>query len=171
MPKKYHVTLTSEERQRLSKMVSTGKDAARVLRWARILLKADEGEQGERWTDERITEALDVSTLTVYRLRQRFVEEGLEGALTQPSSPKKGCTKLDGTQEAHLVTMMCEKPPEGRARWTLRLLADQMVELGHVDTISHETIRQTLKKTSLSPGKQKAGAFQKSGPNRRRQSS
>lgn len=171
MAKKYHVKLSMEERERLVRIASTGKGSARVMRWARMLLKADEGEHGEAWTDERIGEALNVGLVTVYRLRQRFVMEGLEAALTPPPGPNKGHTKLDGRQEAHLIALVCGEPPQEQGRWTLRLLADKMVELGHTDTLSHETVRQTLKKTSLNPGKQKAGASPGQDPSKRRRSS
>lgn len=152
MPKKYRVTLTAEERVQLTAMVSKGKAAARALAHARILLKTDEAEGGPGWTDDAVCEALDVGLCTVMRVRERFVEEGLEAALRPRRSSYVQPRKLDGHLEAQLVTLACSEAPEGHARWTLRLLADRFVELGHVEEISHETVRQTLKKTKRSRG-------------------
>lgn len=152
MPKKYRVTLTAEEREQLVAMLNKGKSAARALSHARILLKADQGELGPGWTDEAICNALEVGLCTVMRVRERFVEEGFEAALRPKPSSQLRRRKLDGHQEAQLVTLACGEAPDGRSRWTLRLLADQMVELGHVDTLSYETVRQTLKKTNSSLG-------------------
>jgi transposase len=149
--KRYRVTLTSEERQELGRLLARGKADVRRLRHAQVLLKADEAEAGPGWADERIVEALEVGLATVQRLRRRFVEEGLAAALSPYCSGKRiYATKLDGAQEAHLIALACSAPPEGQARWTLRLLAGRMVELEHVDTLSHETVRQTLKKTRSS---------------------
>ena len=131
MQKKYHVTLTPEERCELERMVSAGKAAARKLTHARILLKADEAEGGPGWTDEQIAEALDVGLSTVWRVRRQFVEEGLEAALAPRPSARVYARKLDGAGEARLVKLACSTPPEGRKRWTLQLLADRMVVLGH----------------------------------------
>jgi transposase len=149
--KRYRVTLRAEEREELGRLLARGKADVRKLKHAQILLKADEAEAGPGWADERIAEALEVGLTTVQRLRRRFVEEGLAAAL----SPYRGgkrlyVTKLDGEQEAHLIALACSSPPEGQDRWTLRLLAGRMVELQHVDTLSHETVRQTLKKTRSS---------------------
>ena len=149
--KRYRVTLTSEEREELGRLLARGKADVRRLRHAQVLLKADEAAAGLGWADERIAEALEIGLATVQRLRRRFVEESLAAAL----SPYRGgkriyATKLDGEQEAHLIALACSTPPEGQARWTLRLLAGRMVELEHVDTLSHETVRQTLKKTRSS---------------------
>ena len=145
--KKYRVTLTGEERLSLEGLVSKGKAAARAITRARILLKADASAGGPAWTDERISEALDVGLLTVYRVRQSFVEDGLEPALRPRKSSREYRRKLDGDQEAHLIALACGKPPPGRCRWTLRLLSERFVDLGHVEAVSPETIRQTLKKT------------------------
>ena len=147
MRKRYIVRLTDEEREDLTQLVSKGKAAARKLRRARVLLKAD--ADGPAWADRRIAEALDVGTRMVENIRRRFVEEGLEAALNR----KKRCRPprekvLDGEKEAKLIAMCCGKPPEGRARWTLRLLAGNMVELDIVESISYETVRRTLKKTN-----------------------
>ena len=147
MPKKYRVTLTAEERQGLERLLSRGKADVRCLKHAQVLLKADETDGGPGWPDERIAEALQAGVATIERLRQRFVEEGLQAALrTYRTGTRLYERKLDGVQEAHLIALACSAPPEGRARWTLRLLAQRMVELAHVDTLSYETVRQTLKK-------------------------
>jgi len=147
--KKYIVRLTDEEREELTRLVSKGKAAARKLTRARVLLKADVGDGGPGWTDDRIAEALDVSTRRVENIRKRLVEEGLEATVNR----KKRCRPprervLDGEKEAKLIALCCGNPPEGRARWTLRLLADKLVELDIIESISHETVRQTLKKTN-----------------------
>jgi len=152
MPKKYRVTLTPEERVQLTQMVSKGKAAARALTHARILLKTDEAEDGPAWTDDAVCEAVDVGLCTVMRVRERFVEEGLEAALRPRPSSYVQPRRLDGHLEAQLVTLACSEAPEGRARWTLRLLADRIVQLGYCEEVSHETVRQTLKKTKLSLG-------------------
>ena len=151
--KKYKVTLTDAERQQLQELIAAGKAAAKKLTHARILLKADAAGGGPTWTDERIAEALDVSTDTIGRVRQRFVEQGTDAALgrkpqDRPSRPRA----LDGAAEARLIALACSPPPAGRAAWTLRLLADQLVELEVVDTISDETVRRALKKTRSSRG-------------------
>src|SRR6266849_10985773 len=144
--KLYRVKLTSEERAQLGELLSKGKAAARTLTHARILLKADEGVAGPRLSDEAIAEALDVNRSTVERVRTRCVEEGFEAALRPRPSRQLHPRKLDGVQEAHLVTLACSPAPNGRARWSLRLLADKVVQLEIVDAISHETVRPTLKK-------------------------
>jgi len=144
--KKYIVTLTAEERAMLEEMTRTGKAAARKIAHARILLKADVAEGGPGWPDEQIAGALDVSASTVRRIRLLFVEEGLDVALNPRPAQRAYPTKLDGAGEAHLIALTCGAPPEGRARWSLRLLADRFVALGHVEAVSHETVRQTLKK-------------------------
>ncbi len=141
--KKYSVTLTNEERQRLLSLISAGRGAARRLAHARIVLKAEQG-----LTDEAIAEAVEVSRPTVERVRKRFVEEGMEAALDPRRSEKPRPRKLDGHQEAQLIALACSAPPVGRVRWTLSLLANKMVELKYVDSLSYETVRRTLKKTS-----------------------
>lgn len=148
MKKKYLVTLTDEERQQLRTLISCGRASASKLSHARILLKADSREGGSAWSDAAISQALEVGTATVERVRKQFVEEGLEAALTRRRPRRVYPRKLDGSGEAHLIALACSTPPEGRARWTLRLLADRMVALEYVDEISHETVRQVLKKTS-----------------------
>ena len=147
---KYVVRLTEDERQALDGLLSGKRIAAdRALR-ARILLKAD--LDGDAWSDTEIADAFDVGVSTIHRLRQRLVEEGFEAALSRRPMSSKRPTKLDGAQEARLIAIACGPAPEGRARWTLRLLADKLVELEVVNSIGRETVRQTLKKTSSSLG-------------------
>jgi hypothetical protein len=150
--KRYKVTLSQEEREELTRLVNTGKAAARKLSHARILLLADEGEGGPGWKDDQIVEALSTSRSTVERTRQSCVENGLEAALNHKRPCKTRRRVLDGQAEAHLVRLACSTPPEGRERWTMQLLADQLVELKVVESISDETVRTTLKKTNLNPG-------------------
>jgi transposase len=145
--KVYRVKLTTEERAHLLELLSKGKAAARTLTHARMLLKADEGEAGPCLADDEIALDLEVNRSTVERVRMRCVEEGFEAALRPRPSRQLHPRKLDGIQEAQLVTLACSPAPNGRGRWTLRLLADKLVELEIVDGISHETVRQTLKKT------------------------
>jgi transposase len=146
--KKYRVTLTAAERDELERLLARGKADVRKLKHAQVLLKADQAEGGSAWTDERIVAALDVGVATVQRLRQRFVEEGLRAALRPYRVGKRVYPrKLDGEQEAKLIALACSTPPEEHGRWTLRLLAGRMVELQHVDSLSHETVRQTLKES------------------------
>ena len=147
--KKYQVTLTEDERKSLEQLISRGKGAARKLLHARILLKADEPVG---WTDEAISEALEVSLSTIGRVRERFVEEGVSAALERKAPNRVYQRRLDGMQEAHLVALVCSPPPEDQGRWTLKLLAEKMVELEYVEYVSPETVRQTLKKMNLSPG-------------------
>ncbi|MBC6453132.1 MAG: IS630 family transposase [Hormoscilla sp. SP5CHS1] len=152
MPKnKYIITLTSSEREALSQMTRVGKAAAHKLTHVRILLKADINQSNGGWTDSQISEALDVSQSTIERVRKRFVEEGVEAALSRQKSSQHKKRRLDGEKEAHLIALACSSPPEGHARWTIRLLADKLVELEIVESISPETVRQTLKKNDLKP--------------------
>jgi transposase len=147
--KKYRVTLTAEERQGLQDLIAAGKTAAKKLAHARILLKADAAPGGPAWTDDRIAQAVEVSVATVERIRRRFVEQGLEAALgRKPQERPSRLPKLDGRAEAHLIALACSKPPAGRDEWTMQLLADKLVELQVVDSISDETVRRTLQKTS-----------------------
>jgi len=149
--KKYRVTLTAAERVELEQLLGRGKADVRKLKHAQVLLKADQAEGGPAWPDERIVAALNVGIATVQRLRQRFVLEGLQAALSPYRVGQRLYQrKLDGEQEAKLIALACSTPPVERGRWTLRLLAGRMVELQHVDTLSHETVRQTLKKTRSS---------------------
>jgi hypothetical protein len=160
MARRYVVSLEKEEREGLLRLVSVGKGAARKLAHARILLQADEADGRPRVPDERIAAALEVSDDTVARVRQRFVEEGLEAALERKAGARPPRARvIDGAAEAKLVALCCGGPPEGRARWTLQMLADKLVELKIVETVSYETVRQTLKKTNSSPGSSSSGAF------------
>jgi transposase len=149
--KKYIVKLAKEERAFLSKLIAQGQASARKLMHARILLKADSSEDGPGWTDQAISEALEIGTATVERVRQRLVEEGVAAALTRhrPHTPR--LRKLDGEQEAHLIALVCSQPEEGQERWTLQLLADKLVQLHLVESISRETIRQVLEHNELKP--------------------
>lgn len=146
--KRYRVTLTPPERGELQQLISTGTASARKLAHARILLKADTppGEHG--LLDAEIARAVAVSVDTVERVRRRFVEEGLDAALVPKPSTQAHPTKLDGRGEARLIAEVCSPPPQGKARWALRLLAARLVELQVVESISYETVRQRLKKTS-----------------------
>lgn len=156
MVKKYVVSLSEEERHALEQMVTTGKRAAYTINHARILLKADRNAPNGSWRDIDIKQALDLSLRTIERVRQRFVEEGLEAALNcRPGGGRK--PKLDGKVEAHLIALRCGETPQGRGRWTLRLLAQQMVELGYVEHLSHESVRQVLKKTNCNLGDNSVG--------------
>jgi len=148
MNKKYVVRLTSEERLALQRLVSVGKTAARKILHARILLLADQGPDGPAKTDGQIAEALSAHPRTIAGVRQRLVEQSLEAALVRKkqAQPSRG-RKLDGKAEARLIALRCGAPPQGRMRWTLHLLADRLVELNVVDSVSYETVRRTLKKT------------------------
>jgi len=151
--KKYTVQLDGKQRKQLESILTGGKESARNQMHARILLKADEGAQGPSWTDQQIAQALEVGTATVERVRRRFREGGLLDALVrrpQPERPEK--RKMDGELEARLVTLACSQAQGGRERWTLRLLADKLVQLGYVEQMSHQTVWVTLKKTNSSPG-------------------
>jgi transposase len=148
MAKKYRVTLTAGERVELTAMVSRGKADARKLAHARILLQADAADGGPARTDEQVAAGLNVRTRTVERVRQRFVEDGLDAALLPKPTKRVYARVLDGKQEAHLIALACSAPPAGKKRWTLRLLAGRVVELGYADAVSHETVRRVLKKTS-----------------------
>jgi transposase len=150
MGKRYVVTMTKAERGTLEELIGTGKAAARKFTYARILLKADQSCNGPGWEDKQIGEALEVSVSTVERVRRRFIEEGLQAALHRRPSSSARQRKVDGVQEAQLIALACSKPPEGRAVWSLRLLADKLVALEHIDSVSHETVRQVLKKTNSS---------------------
>ena len=151
--KLYKVELTAEERNKLQSFITKGTEKVSEIRRAQALLKADQAKQGPAWIDRRITEAFGLSHATLYRLRKRYKERGIWGAIRrkrhQISKPWK---KLDGEKEAHLISIVQSEPPSGRVRWTLRLLATKMVELEIVEEISYETVRQTLKKTELSLG-------------------
>src|SRR4051812_15435153 len=150
---KFKVTLTAEERQALEHLVSVGKAAARKLTHARILLPADEGPGGPRRPDDEVVEALDVGPSTVVRVRKRFVAEGVEAALDhRPRPPRPDEVEITGDVEKRSIELACSDPPQGRCRWTLQLLADRMVALGCVESVSDEAVRRALKKTTSSPG-------------------
>ncbi len=151
--KQYRVNLTQDEREQLLNITRRGKSSARKVKRSLILCKADEGA-----TDQQISDALLVGPSTVSRVRQRFVEGGLERALNDRPRPGQR-RKLNGKQEAHLVAVACSSAPEGHTRWTLRLLADQVVKLEFTDSISRETVRQVLKKTNSSRGRRRPGAY------------
>jgi transposase len=148
MPRKYEVALSEAERARLHTLIGQGSAPARELAHARILLKANAGEAGPGWTDRAIAEALEVHVATVARVRERYATRGLDAALERQPPEREYRRKLDGRQEAHLVALACGSPPAGRARWTLRLLAAELVALEVVEAVSYETVRQTLKQTS-----------------------
>jgi hypothetical protein len=143
--------LSRDERKRLDEMIHKGKSSAQKLMKARILLKADVSEGGEGWSDSRIVEALETSATTVYRTRQQLVEEGFEAVLSRKKPAKPSVTPIfDGEKEAKLIALACSEPPNGRARWSLRLLENKVVELNIVERASDSTIWRVLKKTNLS---------------------
>ncbi len=156
MPRKkvYEVNLSESERNHLDNLISTGVEKARKLTRARILLKANEG-----WTDKQIRRALNVGQATVGRVRKRYTEGGIDAAINRKPTTRQYRRKIDGQAEAHLIALVCGDPPEGYARWSLRLLSERLVALEQVeiDSVSHETVRQTLKKTNLSPGRTNNG--------------
>ena len=152
MEKRYRVTLTDSERDDLRRMVSVGKSAAQKLVRARILLLADQAEGGSSLSDPEIVEALGCGRSSVERVRKRFVEESLEAALNPKPSQRVYERKMDGKAEAQLIALACSPAPEGRSRWTLRLLSDQLVTLEVVESVSYETVRRVLKKTNSNRG-------------------
>ena len=152
MNQKYIVKLTETERLQLKELISSGEASARQIRRAYILLKSDSNEGGPKWKYQAICEAYDVSQLTVYNVRKKYIESGLEGAILRKKPDRVYERRLDGEGEAHLIALVCGEPPDGYERWSLRLLKDRIISLEIVENISHETIRQTLKKTSSSPG-------------------
>lgn len=158
MQKVYRVQLPSEEREQLQQLIKKGDDpngqrpSALKLTRARILLKADQAPDAPAYTDAEIAEAVEVAPKTVFNIRKKWLELGLERALERCPQHNRRSPKLDGKAEAQLIACSCGPPPEGRSKWTLKLLADKAVELELVDSISRETVRQTLKKTSLSRG-------------------
>ena len=149
MNTKYKVVLKEEQRQHLEKLTSSGNISARQMKRAQILLKSD---VQVKWSYERIMQAFDVSAVTIASVRKAFVEQGLEVALQRKKPDREYEHVLDGEGEAHLIALTCSEPPSGRKRWSLRLLRDRFVKLGHVDEISYETIRRARKKTTSSPG-------------------
>ncbi len=150
MRKKYIVELTEEERGRLLKLIRAGEAPARMLNRARILLKTDVGKhaEGELLVDRQIAPMIETSTATVQRVRERFCRQGLEAALERSMPDRVYERSFDGRAEARLIALACSEAPEGRGRWSMRLLADKAVELGILEGVSHETVRKTLKKTN-----------------------
>lgn len=156
--KKYIVTLTEEEREALEGLTSKGKHKTQKILDALILLGCDEGQfQTKRSTNEEIARVLNTSMRKIDRVKKRFVEEGLDVALNGRKGARIYAKKADGDFEAHLVALSCSEPPEGFARWSLRLLADKVIELNYIDSISHEAVRRVLKKTKLNLGNKKVG--------------
>jgi transposase len=149
MNTKYIIVLSEEQRQHLEKITSSGNVPARQIKRAQILLKSD---VQANWSYERIMEAFDVSAVTIAAVRRAFVEQGLETTLQRKKADREYEHALDGEGEAHLIALACSEPPTGRKHWSLRLLQDRFVKLGHVDSISYETIRRVLKKTNSNPG-------------------
>jgi hypothetical protein len=160
--KKYVVRLSEEERERLETLIRKGKSLAGRLLKARILLKADVSDGGEGWSDSRIIDALETSASMVYRVRKQLVEEGFEAVLNRKQRATPAVARIfDGEKEAKLIALACSKPPKGRARWTLRLLENKVVELGIVDRASDSTIGRTLKKTLSSRIADSNGSFRR----------
>ncbi len=158
MPKKkYIVSLTVSERKFLEQLTKKGKIAAYKMNHARVLLQADINQKEGGWTDRQISESLDIGHATIERVRQRFVEEGIESALSRREQKKRRDKIIDGEKEAYLIAIACSETPCGKSNWTLQMLADKMVELNYVKQVSTETIRQTLKKTNLSLGAMNPG--------------
>jgi len=150
--KRYRVKLTQIEREELTSLVNKGQSQARRLRRGRILLMADEAQENGGWKDADIAKALGAQVRTVERTRQKCVEEGLEAALNHTKPNKTRSKVLDGAAEAHLVCLACTEAPDGHERWSMQMLADKLIELEVVETVSRETVRTTLKKMNLSPG-------------------
>ena len=153
MSRKHVVELSDEQRRQCLELVSSATAPARSIMHAQVLLKAEAGPAGPGWTDRAISQAFGVSTVTISKVRKTMAQEGLTPALAHyRGTPGKPQRKLDGHQEAHLIALACGEPPEGHARWSLRLLSDRMVELGYVDSVSYNTVGRVLKKTNSSPG-------------------
>jgi len=149
---KFKVTLTLEEREQLKNILNKGKHSSLQFKNACILLNVDEGPHGEKVTTAQIAQVLQVNTKTIERLKQRFVEDGFDSCIDRNAYPEVKVSKADGEFEAHLIAISCSEAPEGFTRWSLRMLAEKMVELEYADSVSHETIRTVLKKTKLSRG-------------------
>jgi len=149
----YKVTLTVAEREQLKAIMSKGKHTSQQFRNACILLNCDSSKYGQPFSNDQIAQMLQINIKTVERVKQRFVEDGFEACIERKPYPEVKELKADGDFEAHLIALSCSKAPQGRSRWSLRLLADKMVELKYAESVSHETIRQVLKKTKLNRGK------------------
>jgi hypothetical protein len=154
---KYIIHLSKAEREELMTIVNKGYHASQTFRVAYVLLNCDEGKYSEKVTNEQVSKVLKIGMRTIDRVKKRFIEEGMEAALERKPTTRIYDVKADGDIEARLVTLCCSEPPEGYAKWSLRLLADKMVELKYVESISYETVRRVLKKTTLNHGKLKAG--------------
>jgi transposase len=154
---KYKVTLTKEEHEELMHIISKGTHTSQQFKTAYILLNCDEGELGEKITGRAICQVLKISERTIDRVKQRFVEEGFDASLERKPMSRTKQKMVDGELEAQLIAISCSEAPDGFAKWSLRLLADKMVEMKYIESISHETIRKVLKKTNLNRGKPKAG--------------
>jgi len=148
--KRYIVELTSEERSQLQQIVAKGNTTAYRIKYSQILLKADQSKDGPGWSDPKIAESFECHVSTIYRLRKHLVEEGFDTILQHGNAGKRKQRKLDGKAEAYLIALACGEPPKGRQRWTVRLLADELVALGIVDSCGKTTVHETLKKTNLS---------------------
>ena len=155
---KYRVTLSEDERERLQNLIRKGKAAGYRIRHAQILLALDEIPENESWTDEKIGKAYGATTRTIGTTRKLFVEEGFQAALERKKRETPPWIKIDGEAEAKIIALTCSEPPEGRCRWTLKLLANKVVELGILDSISDHGIGDLLKKTTLSHGWRSNGA-------------
>lgn len=150
---RYTIKLTKAEVDELKSIINKGSHTSQTFRTAYILLNCDEGEYSEKVTNEQISKVLKIGMRTIDRVKKKFFEEGLESALERRPSSRIYDSKVDGDIEAKLVTLCCSEPPEGFAKWSLRLLADKMVELNYIESVSHVTVRSVLKKTNLSLGK------------------
>lgn len=150
---RYTIKLTKAEVDELKSIINKGSHTSQTFRTAYILLNCDEGEYSEKVTNEQISKVLKIGMRTIDRVKKRFFEEGLESVLERRPSSRNYDSKIDGDTEAKLITLCCSKPPEGFAKWSLRLLADKMVELNYIESISHVTVRSVLKKTNLNPGR------------------
>lgn len=152
MKQKYIIKLIDTERSELKALISSGEASARQIRRAYILLKSDSSAGGPNWSYRAICEAYEISSLTIYNVRKNYTEGGLQRAIFRKKPERVYERRLDGEDEAHLIALACSEPPDGYGRWSLRLLQDRLIRLEIVENISHETIRQTLKKTSSSLG-------------------
>jgi transposase len=151
--KKYLVQLNEEQRQALKQLIKSGVAPARKIMHAQILLKADSSATGPAWSDEQIQQTFEVGLSTVERVRKRFVEQGFDEALNRRPQPERPAKRiLTGKHEAYLIALSCSEKPEGHARWSVRLLAHKMVEVGYVEQVGRETLRQALKKMNSNPG-------------------
>ena len=151
--KKKSVKLTQEQRQQREQLIGSGTASARKIMHAHILLKVDSSSDGPKWSDQQIQQAFGVGASTIWRVRRRFLEQGLDDALTRRPQPQRPeMRKLHGELEAHLIAITCGEKPEGEGRWSLRLLVNKLVALGEVEEVSYETVRRTLKKTNSSRG-------------------